>query len=181
METCLATERIFEGRVFSVRRDAVRLADGSESTREVVEHNGGVAIVALDDRDRITLVRQFRYAAGMFLWEIPAGKLEKGEDPAACALRELREETGLRCRDLISLGCILPTCAYDTEKIYLYLARGLTQGESCPDEGEFLEICTLPLGRALEGIASGEIVDAKTIAGIFKAAQHIEFQGSAFR
>lgn len=174
METCLSSERIFEGIVFSVRRDRVRLDNGHESTREVVEHNGGVAVVAIDERDNVTLVKQYRYGAQEELWELPAGKLEKNEDHAACGRRELKEETGQTCTEYVYLGYCLPTCAYDTERIHLYLARGLTEGEKCLDEGEFLETYKKPLDTVVDMIMSGEITDAKTIVGVLKAREYLK-------
>lgn len=171
MEKQIATERMFEGFVFSVRRDRVTLPDGREAEREVVEHSGGVAVVPVDEEGNITLVRQFRYACAQVLWEIPAGKLEKNEDHAACGLRELREETGLRCNRYDYLGYIYPSCGYDTEIIHLYLARELEQGEQDLDDGEFVEPVKISFIRAVEMIMCGEIVDAKTIAGILKAKE----------
>jgi ADP-ribose pyrophosphatase len=172
METQLSSERVYEGRVFSVRRDGVRLRDGSQAPREVVEHGGGVGVVAVDGAGNVVLVSQFRYAAGRQLLEIPAGKLEPGEDPAACGRRELREETGRTCSDYRPLGRVFPTPAYDTEVIHLYLAQGLTEaGAQDLDAGEFVEPVILPFAEAVRKILNGEIQDAKTVAGLLMAKE----------
>ncbi|MBP5167102.1 MAG: NUDIX hydrolase, partial [Oscillospiraceae bacterium] len=143
METAekkLSSKRIFEGRVMTVTLDEVSVPNGKTSTREVVHTGGGVVILPLDGEGKTRLVRQYRYAHSKALLEAPAGKLEKGEEPLPAALRELREETGLTAEEVIPLGKILTTPGFCTEVLYLFLARGLTQGETDFDEDEFLEI-----------------------------------------
>ena len=163
------TERIFDGRVFRVEKLRVTLPDGRKSFREIVRHNGGAAVVAVDEDGYVYLVRQFRMAAGKIMLEIPAGKLEKGEDPAACAARELTEETGLTAEKIVPLTSMYATPGYCSEKLHLYLATDLIQGDPHRDPGEFLNIRRYPMREVLDMIARGEIEDAKTIAGILLA------------
>lgn len=159
----------FRGRVLTLNRDIVLTPDGREAEREIVHHRGAVAIAALTDRNEILLVRQYRYAIGQETLEIPAGKLETGEEPQEAALRELREETGARAGELYSLGFLYPTCAYSDEKIYLYLARSLTFGPMQPDEDEHIDPLSLPLGEAIRLCQTGEITDAKTFCALLLA------------
>ena len=152
-----------------VRRDIVQLSDGSEAFREVVDHSGGVCVLALDDEGKALLVRQFRYPHEKVLREIPAGKLERGEDPFEAAQRELKEETGALAGNWQSLGEIYPTPAYCGEIIRMYLARDLSFGEMALDEGEFLEVERIDLDALVEQVLAGEICDAKTVAAVLKA------------
>ena len=149
-------------------RDTVELPDGAQSTREVVDHPGGVCVLALDDEGRVLLVRQFRYPYEKVLTEIPAGKLEYGEDPEKAALRELREETGAVPGKFRSLGELYPSPGYCGEIIRLYLAQELTFGETALDEDEFLDVERMPFGELTELVLQGEIRDAKTIAAVLK-------------
>lgn len=167
-EEKISSEPIFEGRVISLTRDVILLENGKESTREVVHHNGGASVIALNEKNEIYLVRQYRYAVGAELIELPAGKLEKGEDPFSAAQRELAEEAGVVAADYCDLGYIIPTCGYCTEKIYLYAAKNLTAVHQNLDEDEFLSVFTLPLAEAAEKVLSGEITDSKTAVGILK-------------
>ena len=167
-EETLDRKTIFEGRVFSVTHDTVRLENGRQSTRDVVHHHGGAGIAALTDAGELVLVRQFRYATGGELIEIPAGKLEKDEDPFAAAQRELGEEAGLAAREYRDLGSIIPTCGYCSEVIYLYAAKGLTSVSQHLDPDEFLSVFTLSLDEAAAMVLSGEITDSKTVAAVLK-------------
>ena len=168
-EKTLSSETIFDGRILHVRRDTVLLPNGHQSTREVVDHPGGVGILALDDQNRVLIVSQFRYPYGEILREIPAGKLEYGEDPAEAARRELREETGAVAGSFQSLGELYPSPGYCGEIIRIYLARELSFGDASPDEDEFLGLERVPFARLVEQVLSGEIRDAKTIAAVLKA------------
>ena len=168
METTLSSERIFDGRVLHIRRDTVRLPGGGASIREVVDHPGGVCVLALDDENRALLVSQFRYPYRQVLRELPAGKLEYGEDPEAAAVRELEEETGATAGEFRSLGELYPSPGYCGEIIRMYLARDLTFGETHLDEDEFLNLERVPFGELVEQVLSGEIRDAKTIAAVLK-------------
>ena len=168
-EKTLSSEKIFDGRIIHVHRDIVRLPDGGESFREVVDHPGGVCVLALDSQDRALLVCQFRYPYGKVLWELPAGKLEYGEDPEQAAIRELKEETGAEAEEFVSLGELYPSPGYCGEIIRMYLARKLNFGENHLDKDEFLNMERVPFARLVERVLSGEIKDAKTIAAVLKA------------
>ena len=167
-EKTLSSEKIFDGRILHIRRDTVLLPNGHQSTREVVDHPGGVGVLALDDQDRVLIVSQFRYPYEEVLREIPAGKLEYGEDPAEAAVRELREETGAVAGSFQSLGELYPSPGYCGEIIRMYLARELSFGDTDPDEDEFLGLERVPFSQLVEQVLSGEIKDAKTIAAVLK-------------
>ena len=167
-ETKLSSEEIFSGRVIRVTKDTVRLENGHTSTREVVHHHGGAAVAALNDRGEIYLVRQYRYALDRELVEIPAGKLEAGEDPFAAARRELGEEAGLEAGEWRDLGPVIPTCGYCSEIIWLYAAKNLTDVRQHLDPDEFLSVFTMPLDQAAEQVLAGEITDGKTVAAVLK-------------
>lgn len=159
----------FEGRLLHLRVDRVRLPDGGTAGREVVEHPGGVAVVAITDEDEVLLVRQFRYPYKEILTEIPAGKREPGEDPLTTGIRELAEETGATADRFEPLGKVYPTPGYCDEIIYIYLATGLHFADAHPDEDEFLDVIRMPLREAEERVMNGEFADAKTQIGILKA------------
>lgn len=159
---------VYEGIIVRVRQDKAKLVDGKIVNREVVEHPGGVAIFAIDDNEDVILVKQFRYPMGEAVLELPAGKLEPGEDPKVCALRELEEETGIRPGELHSMGFSYSSPGIFTEKIHLFFARDLQQGEAHPDEGEFLDVLRIPLKQLLSMVSKNQIYDAKTIAGVMK-------------
>ncbi|MDH5351553.1 MAG: NUDIX hydrolase [Betaproteobacteria bacterium] len=169
-ETLLAGEEVFSGRLLKVYRDRVRLPDGSESVREYIRHPGAVAIVALLDDDRVVLERQFRYPLGRVLVEIPAGKLEQGEDHLETGKRELLEETGYVAREWRRLGEIHNAIGYSDEVIEIWLARGLEQRQQQLAEGEFLEVFSLPLAEAQAMARDGRLTDVKTIVGLLWAA-----------
>ena len=165
-ETLLAGEEVFSGRLLKVYRDRVRLPDGSESVREYIRHPGAVAIVALLDDGRVVLERQYRYPLRRDFIEIPAGKLEPGEDHLATARRELLEETGYVAAEWRRLGLVHNAIGYSDEGIELWLAKGLERREQKLEPGEFLEVLALPLAEAREMIRDGRITDVKTIAGL---------------
>lgn len=168
-ETRLTSQPIFDGEVLHIYKDTVRLPNGGTSTREYTVHHGAVCVLPLLENGDVLLERQFRYAMGAVITEIPAGKLDSvSEDPRAAALRELREETGAIAGELISLGEFYPTCAYSTEVIHMFLARGLTFGEQELDADEFLNVFRLPLRELVDRILRGEIPDAKTQAAALR-------------
>ena len=168
-EIFLSREDKFHGRVVSVHVDQVRLPNGHQSFREVVDHNGGVAILALDDDNNVLTVTQYRYVFGREMLEIPAGKLETNEDPASAALRELREETGASPDEFLPLGTILPSPGCYGETLHLFLARGLHFGDAQPDEDELLRVERIPFGEMVRRVLSGKIMDGKTVAAVLKA------------
>ena len=167
-EKMLHTQELYAGRIIHVRRDEVLLPNGHTSIREVVEHPGGVGILALEEDGNVLLVRQYRYAFGRTLLEIPAGKRERGEDPLTTARRELREETGAVAGEMLPLGVFYPTCAYSSEVIHMFLARKLTFGERELDEDEFLNVFRMPLRELVDKILAGQIPDAKTQAAALR-------------
>ena len=167
-ETMLESKEIFNGRVIRVTVDKVQLEDGTTSTREIVHHHGGACILPVDADGSVTMVRQFRYAFGEEIWELPAGKLEADEDPFEAAKRELSEECGLTADHYTPLGEFYPTVGYDTEIIYMWVATGLHTTQMHLDDDEFLTPDRIPLAKAYEMVMSGEIKDGKTIAGILK-------------
>lgn len=168
-ETTLSREDIFSGRVVRVHVDQVRLPNGETGIREVVDHNGGVSVLALDEDNNVLTVTQYRYVFGQPLLELPAGKLDPGEDPAAGALRELKEETGAEPGEFLSLGEILPSPGCFGEVLHLYLARNVKVGEQHLDEDEFLNVERVPFDEMVRRCLSGEIRDAKTVAAVLKA------------
>ena len=170
-EKTLNTNMIFEGRIITVHVDDIELPDGSKAFREVVEHSGGVCVVPLTDDGEIMMVRQYRYPFKKQLLEVPAGKLEKGEDPLKAGKRELEEECGVIAEKVVSLGTIYPTVAYCSEIIYMYAAVCLTKTQQHLDEGEFLGIEKVKFEDAVDMIMKGEICDAKTVAAILKTAK----------
>lgn len=167
-EQTLSQEIKYKGRILNLRVDEVKLQDDTHSWREVIEHTGGVCVVAFDENDRLLMVRQFRYPFSEITWEIPAGKINAGEDPKECGARELLEETGYKAKTLESLGVLYPTPAYDSEIIRIYYAKDLTKAEQNLDEGEFLCVERVDFEKALEMVMNGEIKDAKTQIAILK-------------
>ena len=171
----LATKRVHTGMIVNLDVDTVRFPDGSTGELEVIRHSGASAVVPfLGDPEgadpQVLLLRQYRYAADGYLYEIPAGRLEAGEAPEACARRELREETGCECGELEHLTTFWTTPGFTDERIHIYMATGLTTGEHAREADEFLETVPMPLSRALEMIRDGEINDGKTIVGLLYAA-----------
>jgi ADP-ribose pyrophosphatase len=165
-EHFVSGERVFDGALLKVYRDVVRLPDASQGTREYIRHPGAVAVVALFDDGRVLLERQFRYPHRREFIEIPAGKLEPGEPHLDTAKRELLEETGYTAAQWRHLGVVHTAIAYTDEAIQLYLARGLQLGARKLDQGEFLEVLSVPFDEALTMIREGRITDAKSVAGL---------------
>lgn len=170
-EERLRSEEIYRGRILDVYKDTVLLENGTEAIREVVHHPGGACVVPLTSDGCVLMVRQFRYPHHTETLEVPAGKLEYGEDPLQCAVRELKEEVGGEADSLESLGSLFPTPAYDEEVIYMYLARQLTETSTQSlDADEFLDVVRLPLADAVQMVMENRIRDAKTQIALLKTA-----------
>jgi ADP-ribose pyrophosphatase len=163
---------VFAGRVLHLFVDRVRLPNGNEAELEVLEHPGAAAVVAIDGRGRVLLVRQYRYAAGEWMLEVPAGKLDPGESPEACARRELVEETGHRAGRLEPLGWIWTTPGFTNEKIWLFRATELVPAEPSLQHDEVLSVETMAWGEAIERAAAGEIHDAKSAIALLRSASY---------
>ena len=164
-EVITAEDTMFSGLIFDVNRIHVTLPNGHESARDVVRHRGAVAVVALTDDGRICLVRQYRTALDRVTVEIPAGKLDPGEDPLTCAKRELLEETGMVADRMAFLTTLATTPGFTDERIHLYMATGLTFGPAHPDEDEFLNVDLVPLDELIDAVLDGRIEDSKTVCG----------------
>jgi len=162
---------IWEGNVGSFGLDTVVLPSGKSATLALFKHPGAAAVVPFLDEENVVLLRQFRHAAGGEIWEVPAGKLDRGEDPRLCAARELEEETGYRAGRVVQTGSILTTPGFTDERIHLFCAYDLVEGTAAPEAHEVLRSEIVPLAHALAMIESGEICDGKTIAALFLAAR----------
>lgn len=167
-EKLVKSEEIFNGKVIRLKKEVVLLPNGEEAGREIVNHPGGVAILPLDNENNVYMVRQYRRPFDDILLEIPAGKLNYGEDPFACGTRELEEETGLVAEKYDYLGKFYVTPGFCSEVIHLYLARGLKKGEAHLDEDEFLEVYKMPFDELFSMVMNNEIKDAKTAIAILK-------------
>ncbi len=169
-EKKISSERIFDGKVLHVAVDKVLLPNGEVGEREIVLHRGAVAVIPVTDDEEIICVRQYRYVHSQVLLEIPAGKLEVSDtDVREAALRELEEETGATCETLEDMGIFFPTPAICSEKIHLFMARGLKLGETHPDDDEFLELERIPLKKLVGMVMRGEVPDSKTQACVLRA------------
>jgi ADP-ribose pyrophosphatase len=166
LEKTLESKRVYEGRIINLRLDSVVLENGNTAMREVVEHPGAVGIVALKENGDIVMVKQYRKAVEQVLLELPAGKLEQGEDPADCAARELTEETGYTAGDLRYLVSFYTSPGFSNEVMHMFLATDLKEGKNDPDDDEMVETVEISRDRAIDMILKGEIKDGKTIAGI---------------
>jgi ADP-ribose pyrophosphatase len=170
----VASTPVHSGRVIQVSTERLRYANGREYDIDFVRHPGAAAVVAVDGSDRVCLVRQYRHGVEDFLWEIPAGKLDSGEPPQVCAVRELREETGVEAKRWTSLGLFIPAPGIFSEIIHLYLARDLHVGAAAPDADEELELKWLPIRDAVDLILRGEWNDGKTALGLWRAQYHLQ-------
>jgi ADP-ribose pyrophosphatase len=178
MSARISSKRVYSGKIISVDLDSVRFPNGTTGNLEMVRHPGASAVVPfldpLDDPDpRVLLIRQYRYAANGYVYEIPAGRLDNGESPQDCALRELREETGYSAADLIPLTTFYTTPGFTDERIHLFLASNLSEGDSATESDEILDLAPVRLSRAMAMIASGELVDGKSMIGVFFAERVI--------
>ena len=167
-EKTVSSEMIFEGRIINTRLDKIELPDGRYASREIVEHPGGVCVVAVTDENEVLFVKQYRKPLEKAIYEIPAGKLDKGENHRDCGLRELREETGMKAEVFEYLGHIYSSPGFTNETIHIYYAEGLTQGKTDFDEDEFLDVEKIPLDKAYQMVLDGELNDGKTVCGILK-------------
>ncbi len=165
-ETVVHGERVFRGGFLSVQRDTVRLPDGSEATREFIVHPGAVMVVPILDDGRLVMERQHRHPMGRVMIEFPAGKIDPGEAPFRCAVRELAEETGYRAAEWARAGVLHNAAAYSTEGIEIWFARGLVKGAASLDVGEFLDVFETDDATLDAQIARGEVTDAKTLIGL---------------
>jgi ADP-ribose pyrophosphatase len=170
----ISSRRAYRGKIISVDVDTVRFPNATVGELEMVRHPGASAVVPfLDDPadvdPRIILIRQYRYAAGGFVHEIPAGRLDKGEDPRDCAARELREETGYSAQQLIPLTTFFTTPGFTDERIHLFAATGLIEGQSQLESDEIIDLVEVPISKAMEMIEAGELVDGKSMVGLFFA------------
>lgn len=170
-ERVIKSEKIFEGKVVSLRCDTVEMEGQRFARREIVEHRGGVAVLAQDREGRLVMVRQFRLAANDFVLELPAGLIDRGESPLEAATRELREETGLEAGDMDFLFEFYTSPGFTNERIHLFMAGDMTHGEMDLDETEDLDLVYMDLDEALKKIYLGEIIDAKTIIGVLALAR----------
>lgn len=173
-EKQLSAEYIFRGKIINLRVDEALLPNGKTAKREVVEHNGGICVVPLTENNEVLMVEQYRYPYSEVVLEIPAGKRDGDEEPLAGGIRELKEETGAAAEKFTFLGELYPTPGYCGEIIYMYLATGLSYGETDPDDDEFLNIKKIPLEKAVDMIMNGEIKDAKTQTAILKVERMIK-------
>ncbi|MCD8188534.1 MAG: NUDIX hydrolase [Ruminococcus sp.] len=170
-EKTVSSETMYDGVIFTITRDLAELENGQTARRDVLHHSGGVCVIPITDSNEIFLVRQFRYPFQEITTEVPAGKLNSGENHAKCGRRELLEETGCTCSEYVYLGEMYPTPAYDSEITHIYLARGLEFSQQNLDEDEFLDVIRVSLAKAVEMVMNGEIKDGKTQIAILKAAR----------
>ena len=168
IEAPVSSEEIFHGKVAHLFRDTVRLPNGKNASRELLRHPGAAAVVPLTEDGNVILVRQYRYPFAQVMLEIPAGKLDPGEDPLVCATRELTEETGYEAEEIVPLGVFYPSVAILDEKIHLYLARGLTFRATNTDDDEFLNVEQRPLREMVDAVMRGDVPDGKTQTAILK-------------
>ena len=168
-EKTIATKEIYKGRIVHLVEDTVILRDGREAGRELVLHNGGAGVIAIDEDKNVLMVSQYRKPYDQVILEVPAGKLEKGEDPQSAAIRELQEETGYTAEKVTYIGKYYPTPGYCSEITYLYLAENLSFVGQKLDHGEFVEVKKIPLSELCDMVMNNEIPDAKTAIAILKA------------
>lgn len=165
----LHSEVAYTGRAFKIRRDEIHMPDGRKVTYDIVDHPGAVTLIPIDDEGRILFVRQFRPPTGQKLLELPAGTLEEGEPPVECARREIREETGMAAAEMIKVGESFLAPGYSTEFMHFFVATGLYPAPLKGDDDEFLEVEAIPIAEAIRMAREGQLIDAKSLAGLFLA------------
>ena len=170
IEKTISSEIVYRGPIFNIRKYKVETSDG-EGTRDVLEHNGAVIIIAITDEGKILMERQFRKPFDAVLSELPAGKIDPGEEPETAALRELAEETGYRAGTIEHVMTYYPTCGYSSEILHVYLCRDLVMGETSPDPGESLDVVEYDIDELVAAVMNNEIKDSKTIIGVLYAKQ----------
>jgi ADP-ribose pyrophosphatase len=170
IEKFVSKKVVWHGRAIDFRVDTIRLPNGKLATREFMDHPGAVGVIPFADKDTVVMVRQYRHPVGEVTLELPAGKLDKGENPLACVKRELKEETGYTARKITKLFQYWPTSAFANEVLHLYVAEGLKAGKMNTDEDEFLRCVTVPFKKALKMVMNGEIKDSKTIICLLACA-----------
>lgn len=173
-EKTLSIQQIYDGNIIKVEKQTVSLPDGKEATRDIILHPGASAVIPLNEKGELYMVTQYRKPIEKVSLEIPAGKLDKGEDPAVCARRELKEETGLEAGKMQHLVSVHSTPGFSNEVLHLYLAADLVEGDACADEGEFISSERIPVGKLVDMVLNHEITDAKTIIGVLLADKIIK-------
>lgn len=173
-EITIKSDQVFEGKMINLRVDTVLLPGEKKATREIIEHPGAVAIVPITKDNKIIMVKQFRKPVESILLEIPAGKIDKNEEPLACAKRELKEETGYESRNMKFLFSFYTSAGFSNEIIHLYVAKDLISGEACPDEDEYIEIEYIKINELVKMIYDGKIKDSKTIMAILAVKDLLE-------
>ncbi len=173
-EKTIDEKHIYKGNIIDIYSQTVELPDGRTSTRDIVRHPGASVIIPISDNKELYLVEQYRKPIDKITLEIPAGKLDKGEDPMSCAVRELKEETGLEAKNIKHIMSIHSTPGFSDEVLHMYVATGLREGQSAADEDEFISTIKLPIEKLIRMIISGEITDSKTIIGILLADKIID-------
>ena len=168
------SETLLKGRAFRIRRDHLKTPDGHDTKLDIIEHGGSVVIIPVDKDGNLLFVRQYRHAAGMDLLELPAGTLEKDEDPAVCAAREIREETGFAADKIEKIGDFYLAPGYSTEFMHVYLAQDLRHDPLEADADEFLSVETIPYAKAIQMAERGEIPDAKSLAALLLTIPHLK-------
>ena len=171
IEKKVSSENVFDGVLLHVFKDKIELPNGNEAVREYIKHQGAVCVVPVTDEMEVVAVKQYRYPIGRVTIEIPAGKLDAGEEPLEAAKRELSEETGVESADIEYMGGLYPSVAYTDEIIHMYVAKNLVYGQAHTDDDEFLNVVKIPLKEFAQMVMNGEIQDSKTMAAILKVAR----------
>ncbi len=170
-EKTVSSETVYNGHIINVHVDTVAMPDGKTAFRDIVDHPGGVGILAFTDDNKIILVKQFRKPIEKAIYEIPAGKIDRGEEPLKCGIRELEEETGFKAKEFVPLGYMYPSPGFTNEVTYAFMARGLYKGTLNPDEDEYLDIEAFEIDEVKKMIMNNEINDAKTVFAFFKGLE----------